>query len=137
MVLTLLLIAGGGIFSLSAQNRVVTGQVMDAKQQPLMGVAVLIEGTTKGTTTTETGDFSIEAENISNETFTDDGDLYFFADSYSDSSGYTYGDYYVYRNGEATRLVRDALCSTGAVSVTTAVSTSPASPMAGSTSTAP
>ena len=63
------------------------------------------------------GDFSIEAENISNETFTDDGDLYFFADSYSDSSGYTYGDYYVYRNGEATRLVRDALCSTGAVSV--------------------
>ena len=60
LVLTLLLIAGGGIFSLSAQNRVVTGQVMDAKQQPLMGVAVLIEGTTKGTTTTETGDFSIE-----------------------------------------------------------------------------
>ena len=60
LVLTLLLIAGGGIASLSAQNRTVSGQVLDTKQQPLMGVAVLVEGTTRGTTTAANGDFSID-----------------------------------------------------------------------------
>lgn len=60
LVLSLFLLVGGGILSLSAQNRVVSGKVLDAQQQPLVGVAVLVEGTTKGVTTSEDGGFSIE-----------------------------------------------------------------------------
>lgn len=60
MVLSLLLIVWGGIFSLAAQNRTVSGKVLDAKQQPLVGVAVLVEGTTKGVTTAENGSFTVE-----------------------------------------------------------------------------
>lgn len=60
LVLTLLWVLGGGILSLSAQNRVVSGKVLDANQQPLVGVAVLVDGTTKGVTTSENGSFSIQ-----------------------------------------------------------------------------
>ena len=48
LVLSLLLVLGGGITALSAQNREVSGKVLDANQQPLVGVAVLVDGTTKG-----------------------------------------------------------------------------------------
>jgi hypothetical protein len=41
-VLFLLLIVGGSI-SLSAQNRVVSGKVFDAEQQPMLGVTVQLE----------------------------------------------------------------------------------------------
>ena len=60
LVLTLLWVLGGGILSLSAQNRVVSGKVLDTNQQPLVGVAVLVDGTTKGVTTSENGSFSIQ-----------------------------------------------------------------------------
>lgn len=60
LVLSLLLIVWGGIFTLAAQNRTVSGKVLDAKQQPLVGVAVLVEGTTKGVTTAENGSFTVE-----------------------------------------------------------------------------
>ena len=46
-VLFLLLMVGGG-FSLSAQKRVVSGKVFDAEQEPMIGVTVQLEGTTKG-----------------------------------------------------------------------------------------
>lgn len=59
LVLSLLLAVGTGIFSLSAQDREVSGKVLDAKQQPLVGVAVLIDGTTKGATTAEDGGFTL------------------------------------------------------------------------------
>lgn len=57
-VLFLLLITGGGL-SLSAQNRVISGKVFDAEQEPMMGVTVQIEGTTTGTITSLDGDFSL------------------------------------------------------------------------------
>lgn len=60
LVLSLLLIVWGGILSMAAQDRTVSGKVLDAKQQPLVGVAVLVEGTTKGVTTAENGEFSVE-----------------------------------------------------------------------------
>lgn len=60
LVLSLLLIVGGGMFSLAAQNRMVSGKVLDAKQQPLVGVAVLVEGTTRGVTTSEDGTFTVD-----------------------------------------------------------------------------
>ena len=60
LVLSLLLVLGGGITALSAQNREVSGKVLDANQQPLVGVAVLVDGTTKGVTTSENGTFKIQ-----------------------------------------------------------------------------
>ncbi len=43
-----------------AQNqREVTGKVLDAAQQPLIGVAVLVDGTNNGTMTSENGTFSL------------------------------------------------------------------------------
>ena len=60
LVLSLLLVLGGGITALSAQNREVSGKVLDANQQPLVGVAVLVDGTTRGTTTSENGSFTLD-----------------------------------------------------------------------------
>lgn len=60
LVLSLLLIVWGGVLAPAAQNRTVSGKVLDAKQQPIVGVAVLIEGTTKGVTTAENGSFTVE-----------------------------------------------------------------------------
>lgn len=53
-VLSLVLTVSGGILALAAQNRTVSGKVLDAQQQPIVGVAVLVDGTTRGTTTSET-----------------------------------------------------------------------------------
>lgn len=44
-----------------AQNqREVSGKVLDAAQQPLVGVGVLVDGTTNGTVTSENGTFSLK-----------------------------------------------------------------------------
>ena len=58
IVLLLLLIVGGGI-SLSAQNRVITGKVFEADQEPMVGVTVQLEGTTKGSITSQGGSFEL------------------------------------------------------------------------------
>ena len=58
-VLFLLLIVGGSI-SLSAQNRVISGKVFDAEQEPMMGVTVQLQGTSRGTITSEDGSFAFE-----------------------------------------------------------------------------
>ncbi len=42
-----------------AQNRTVSGKVLDNQQQPLIGAAVMISGTTVGTTTDVNGNFSL------------------------------------------------------------------------------
>ena len=43
-----------------AQNqREVSGKVLDAAQQPLVGVAVIVDGTSNGTMTSENGTFSL------------------------------------------------------------------------------
>ncbi|MBQ9548153.1 MAG: TonB-dependent receptor [Bacteroidales bacterium] len=56
--LALLVLGLAGALSLQAQN--VTGTVKDANGEPLMGVFVLIEGTTIGTTTGLDGDYAIQ-----------------------------------------------------------------------------
>lgn len=58
-VLFLLLMVGGG-FSLSAQKRVVSGKVFDAEQEPMIGVTVQLEGTTKGIISDLNGNFELE-----------------------------------------------------------------------------
>ena len=44
---------------LMAQNRTVSGKVLDSTQQPLPGVGVVQEGTTNGTITSDDGSFSL------------------------------------------------------------------------------
>lgn len=61
LILTLILIAGGGILTLSAQDRVVSGTVLDTEQEPIAGAVVQVEGTNKGEMTSEDGSFKIEA----------------------------------------------------------------------------
>lgn len=58
-VLGLLLLLVGSISTLSAQNRKVSGKVLDALQEPLVGVSIRIEGTTQGTITDVDGAFDI------------------------------------------------------------------------------
>lgn len=59
-VLGLLLLLVGSISTLSAQNRKVSGKVLDALQEPLVGVSIRIEGTTQGTITDVDGAFDIQ-----------------------------------------------------------------------------
>ena len=56
LALSLAILGTGSLF---AQNRTVTGKVLDSNQQPLVGVGVIISGTTKGVTTDLDGTFSI------------------------------------------------------------------------------
>ncbi len=44
---------------LCAQSRVITGKVLDERNNPVGNVSVVVKGTTKGTTTNETGDFTL------------------------------------------------------------------------------
>lgn len=59
-VLVLLLLLAEGISTLSAQNRMVSGKVLDALQEPLVGVSIRIEGTTQGTITDVDGAFEVQ-----------------------------------------------------------------------------
>ncbi len=60
----LLLLLGGGMFDVAAQNTTVTvkGKVSDAQNQPMAGAVVLVKGTARGTTTTADGTFTIRAK---------------------------------------------------------------------------
>lgn len=51
------------VISLSAQNRTVTGRVLDASSQPIPGAAIIEEGTQNGITSDENGQFSISLPN--------------------------------------------------------------------------
>ena len=48
------------IVSLAAQNRTVSGTVLDSSQQPVIGAAVMLQGTTIGNTTDVDGRFSLD-----------------------------------------------------------------------------
>ena len=48
------------IVSLAAQNRTVSGTVLDSSQQPIIGAAVMLQGTTIGNTTDVDGRFSLD-----------------------------------------------------------------------------
>lgn len=54
-----LLVALATCIGAFAQNRTVSGKVLDNQQQPLIGAAVLISGTSTGTTTDVNGSFSM------------------------------------------------------------------------------
>ena len=57
MLLTVLLVTTGGF--LYAQPRTVKGKVTDTKMEPLPGVTIVVQGTTKGTITDYEGKFAI------------------------------------------------------------------------------
>lgn len=59
LILLILLLAAGPA---AAQSRIVTGSVKDAKEQPLPGVTLLVDGSTRGTTTDSEGSFSLRAD---------------------------------------------------------------------------
>ena len=46
--------------ALSAQNKNISGKVIDEKHQPVLGASVVVKGTTKGTTTDFDGNFTID-----------------------------------------------------------------------------
>ena len=46
--------------ALSAQNKKISGKVIDEKHQPVLGASVVVKGTTKGTTTDFDGNFTID-----------------------------------------------------------------------------
>lgn len=58
-VLATVLLSLACVFSAFAQNRTVTGKVLDADGAPIFGVAVMVEGTTNGTAVGDDGTFSI------------------------------------------------------------------------------
>jgi TonB-dependent starch-binding outer membrane protein SusC len=53
------------VLNVTAQDRIVTGRVIDEKGNPLEGVSVLIQGTTAGTTTKTDGSFTISVSKTS------------------------------------------------------------------------
>ena len=57
-ILTILL-ASLGSFTASAQNRAISGKVVDASGQPVIGAAVMVPGTTTGATTDLDGNFTL------------------------------------------------------------------------------
>ncbi|GAB6121570.1 SusC/RagA family TonB-linked outer membrane protein [Dysgonomonas termitidis] len=58
-ILWLLLIVGS-VSVLSAQDRVILGQVLDEKQDPLVGVTIQVNGMTRATITAEDGSFRLQ-----------------------------------------------------------------------------
>lgn len=55
-----LAVLAAGVFSLSAQTRDVSGRVLDEQQQPVIGAAVFVPGTTEGTMTDADGSFTLK-----------------------------------------------------------------------------
>ena len=49
-----------GVASLAAQQRTISGTVFDADEIPLVGVTVLVEGTTQGAITDLDGAFTLK-----------------------------------------------------------------------------
>lgn len=59
LVLLFLLFAVGGFSVLSAQNRTISGKVLDIQRNPLVGVTIQLNATTQGTITAADGSFSL------------------------------------------------------------------------------
>ena len=60
VVLFLILVLAGSNVTLSAQNRTISGKVLDANDEPLIGVTVAVESSTIGAITDVDGTFSIQ-----------------------------------------------------------------------------
>lgn len=61
VILLIAILCGGGISTLLAQNKQVSGTITGTDGQPLVGVTVLIEGSTAGTTSGIDGKYAISA----------------------------------------------------------------------------
>ena len=61
-ILTLLTVLMLGVFLAHAQSRTITGTVFDNTNKPVEGASILVKGTSRGTTTTTDGTFSITAK---------------------------------------------------------------------------
>jgi TonB-linked SusC/RagA family outer membrane protein len=59
LLVVLMLVAGGAMSSASAQGNAYSGKVLDAEGSSLIGVNVMVEGTTVGTVTDVDGNFSL------------------------------------------------------------------------------
>ena len=57
--LLLLLLVLSSVYTLKAQQQNVTGRVLEANDEPLAGVTVMIDGTTRGTITDADGKFTL------------------------------------------------------------------------------
>ncbi|MEN6455599.1 MAG: TonB-dependent receptor plug domain-containing protein, partial [Prolixibacteraceae bacterium] len=60
-VLLILLFAVQSFSILSAQNRTISGKVLDIQQEPLVGVTIQLNATTQGTITAADGSFRLQA----------------------------------------------------------------------------
>ncbi|MGV8138419.1 MAG: SusC/RagA family TonB-linked outer membrane protein [Mangrovibacterium sp.] len=60
-VLLILLFAVQSFSILSAQNRTISGKVLDIRQEPLVGVTIQLNATTQGTITAADGSFRLQA----------------------------------------------------------------------------
>ena len=58
--LTIALVLALAGFTAAAQNRTVTGKVLDVQGSPILGVAVILDGTTNGTMTLDDGSFDLK-----------------------------------------------------------------------------
>ncbi len=56
---TMLMLAGASSF---AQSRVVNGKIIDEKGDPVSGASIIVKGTSRGTSASATGDFSISVK---------------------------------------------------------------------------
>src|SRR4051812_21114444 len=60
--LTLLTVLLLTIFAANAQDRTITGRVLDNAGKPVEGASVVVRGTTRGTTSVTDGSFTISAK---------------------------------------------------------------------------
>ena len=60
--LTLLLLFSLLSTALSAQNKKISGKVIDEKHQPVLGASVVVKGTTHGTSTDIDGKYELQAK---------------------------------------------------------------------------
>lgn len=59
-IAVLLLVSLGSLFSLDAQDREISGKVLDTNGQPVIGAAVLVSGTANGAVTADDGSFYLD-----------------------------------------------------------------------------
>jgi TonB-dependent starch-binding outer membrane protein SusC len=69
LMLTLMVVLAF-VHNASAQDRIITGRVIDEKGNPIEAVSILIQGTTKGTSTKADGSFTISASKTNSLVFT-------------------------------------------------------------------
>ena len=65
-IILTMLVAVAFVLNAAAQDRTITGRIIDEKGVPVVGVSVLVKGTKLGTQTTSTGEFSVSVPSSAN-----------------------------------------------------------------------